>query len=229
MYMTLSQIKTIKKYENKLYTGALKEKRRTDMKIFLKKTIIQNMELSHKAICAYIALCSICNITKETEYITAEALCYAVLLSIQHEARKILSSADVEELKKTSCNGRRLENIEKQIGFAEERKEKINKFKQKTYQSYMEELISKDDYIQYSSKYADDIAELDSEILELEKQKDNEKELEQEYREWIDKFSEYVDIDELTRGIVLELIERIDVSEDGNICIHYRFRNPYEE
>lgn len=52
--------------------------------------------------------------------------------------------------------------------------------------------------------------------------------MEQEYREWIDKFSEYVDIDELTRGIVLELIERIDVFEDGNICIHYRFKNPYE-
>lgn len=160
--------------------------------------------------------------------INYEELKDAVLLSIQREARKILSSADIEELKKTSCNGRRLENIEKQIGFTEERKEKINKFKQKTYQSYMEELISKDEYIQYSSKYADDIAELDSEILELKKKKDNEKELEQEYREWIDKFSEYVDIDELTRGIVLELIERIDVFEDGNICIHYRFKNPYE-
>ena len=45
----------------------------------------------------------------------------------------------------------------------------------------------------------------------------------------MNKFSEYVNIDKLTRGIVLELIERIDVSEDGCICIHYRFKNPYEE
>lgn len=97
--MTLSQIKTIKKYKNKLYTGALKEKRRTDMKIFLKKTIIQNMELSHKAICAYIALCSICNITKETEYITAEALCYSLCGQVSYSKHlKYAMTAAVEEL-----------------------------------------------------------------------------------------------------------------------------------
>lgn len=62
-----------------------------------------------------------------------------MLLSIQREARKILSNDDVEELKKTSCRNRRIENIEKEIEFAEERKQRINKFKKKTYQSYLEE------------------------------------------------------------------------------------------
>ena len=40
----------------------------------------------------------------------------------------MLSSDDVEELKKTSCRNRRIETIEKEIEFAEERKEKINNF-----------------------------------------------------------------------------------------------------
>ena len=158
-----------------------------------------------------------------------EELTDAVLLSIQREARKILSGEDVEELKKISCRNRRIENIEKEIEFAEKRKEKINNFKQKTYQSYIEELISKEDYVKYSANYDKELKELNGEIAELEKHREDDKELELEYQEWVNKFSEYVNIDKLTRGIVLELIERIDVSEDGCICIHYRFKNPYEE
>ena len=154
---------------------------------------------------------------------------YAVLLSIQREARKILSNDDVEELKKTSCRNRRIENIEKEIEFAEERKQKINKFKKKTYQSYLEELISKVDYKEYTANYDKELEKIEAEISGLEKRREDDKELESEYQEWVDKFSEYVDIDKLTRGIVIELIERIDVSEDGSICIHYRFKNPYED
>ena len=161
--------------------------------------------------------------------INYEELMDVVLLSIQREARKILSSDDVEELKKTSCRNRRIENIEKEISFAEERKEKINKFKQKTYQSYLEELISKEDYKQYVADYDNELKDIDAEILELEKRREDDKELESEYQEWVDKFSEYVNIDRLTREIVIELIDRIDVSEDGSICIHYRFKNPYED
>ena len=158
-----------------------------------------------------------------------EELTDAVLLSIQREARKILSNDDVEELKKTSCRNRRIENIEKEIEFAEERKQKINKFKKKTYQSYLEELISKADYKEYTANYDKELEEIEAEISGLEKRREDDKELESEYQEWVDKFSEYVDIDKLTRGIVIELIERIDVSEDGSICIHYRFKNPYED
>ena len=158
-----------------------------------------------------------------------EELTDAVLLSIQREARKILSNDDVEELKKTSCRNRRIENIEKEIEFAEERKQRINKFKKKTYQSYLEELISKEDYKEYTANYDKELEEIEAEISGLEKRREDDKELESEYQEWVDKFSEYVDIDKLTRGIVIELIERIDVSEDGSICIHYRFKNPYED
>lgn len=82
---------------------------------------------------------------------------------------------------------------------------------------------------EYTANYDKELEEIEAEISGLEKRREDDKELESEYQEWVDKFSEYVDIDKLTRGIVIELIERIDVSEDGSICIHYRFKNPYED
>ena len=38
---------------------------------------------------------------------------------------------------------------------------------------------------------------------------------------------EEINIEELTRDIVVELIEKIEVNADGSINIHYRFNNPY--
>lgn len=84
-------------------------------------------------------------------------------------------------------------------------------------------------FIKILINYDKELEEIEAEISGLEKRREDDKELESEYQEWVDKFSEYVDIDKLTRGIVIELIERIDVSEDGSICIHYRFKNPYED
>lgn len=158
-----------------------------------------------------------------------EELMDAVLLSIQREARKILSSDDVDELKHTTRENIRIQNIEKEIGFAKDKKEKINQYKQKTYQSYLDELITKDDFKQYTKRYDKELHEIEDEILKLKKRMEDSQELDLEYQEWVERFSEYVNIDCLTREIVLELIERIYVYEDGSICIHYRFNNPYEE
>ena len=56
------------------------------------------------------------------------------------------------------------------------------------------------------------------EIEFLKKNKDN------EYKFIVDK---NINIEELTRDIVVELIEKIEVNADGSINIHYRFNNPY--
>ena len=48
-----------------------------------------------------------------------------------------------------------------------------------------------------------------------------------EYDEWVEKFRNYINIDELTREVVLELIEKIEVNADGSINIFYKFKNPH--
>lgn len=91
----------------------------------------------------------------------------------------------------------------------------------------MEDLISKKDYMKYISEY-------DAEITGLQNQKDvlcNKVDLQQEldarYDEWVEAFKDYINVRKLTRDMVLELIERIEVHEDGGITIYYKFQNPY--
>lgn len=114
-----------------------------------------------------------------------------------------------------------LMNIQKQI-------DKIQKFKRKSYDSYMEDIISKDDYVSYSAEYDTQIEMLNQQKIEYQKKMDVHQELEAQYDEWIEEFTNYINIKKLTRDVVLELIGKIEVNHDGSIDIYYRFQNPYE-
>ncbi len=153
----------------------------------------------------------------------------AVLFSIKCEARKILKEDDVDELKKMQiCDDSReyykfqLENIQKRL-------EKIEKFKRKTYHNYMEDLISREEYIRYVSEYEAEIKELEKEKSAICDKEDLQQELDDRHDQWVEAFKDYINISELTRDVVLELIEKIEVHGDGSITIHYKFQNPYAD
>lgn len=150
-----------------------------------------------------------------------------VLNSIKEEARKILSQADVDELKKFEVIESSRTNYEFQQRQLENQIEKIGNYKKKTYNNFMEELIGKEEYVYY-------IGEYDRQIKELQLQKENvlekmkmQDKLDSQHDEWVEAFKNYIDISELTREMVLELINKIEVHEDGMIDIYYRFSNPY--
>ncbi|MFG6330363.1 MAG: recombinase family protein [Lachnospiraceae bacterium] len=153
----------------------------------------------------------------------------AVLLSIKEEARKILKEEDVDELKKIQiCNDNKMccemqvENIQKRI-------EKIEKFKRKTYDNYMEDLISKNEYIKYTAEYEAEIRELQEQRSAICDRADLQQELDAMHDEWVEAFRDYINVTTLTRDMVLELIERIEVHSDGAITIYYKFQNPYAD
>ena len=90
----------------------------------------------------------------------------------------------------------------------------------------MEELISREEYISY-------VAEYDAKWEALKKQRElicGDSKLQRENyarrEEWEEAFKDGIRITELTREVVLELIDRIEVGEDGEITIYYQFEHP---
>lgn len=164
----------------------------------------------------------------ESHSVKNEELEEAVLRSVQSEAEKILRQEDMEELKKVKLtDGKKAQyqfavaNIQKQI-------EKKQGFKRKSYDSYLEELLTKDEYVKYVEEYNAQIQKLDARKEELLNKIKVWRELELQYDEWVEKFVNYIRIPRLTRELVLELIEKIEVNKDGSIDIYYRFQDPYE-
>ena len=92
----------------------------------------------------------------------------------------------------------------------------------------MEDLISKVEYVEYTSAYDSEMKELQLQQSTIQKRTEVQQELDDQYDEWVDAFRDYINVTELTRDMILELIHRIEVNSDGSITIYYKFTNPYK-
>lgn len=153
----------------------------------------------------------------------------SVLLSIKSEARKILKKEDIDELNKVQVYNDSKNYYEMQLKNIQNRLDKVSKFKRKTYDSYMEDLISREEYVEYTSVYDKEIEELKQQQCMINDKADLQQRLDAQYDEWVEAFKDYINIDTLTRDMVLELIDKIEVNSDGSINIYYKFQNPYEK
>ena len=109
--------------------------------------------------------------------------------------------------------------LEKEIG-------RLEGYRKKTYQSYLDDVISKEEYLSYAKEYEADIQGLKDKRKCLEERRKEENSRACEYDAWAESFRDYIHVDKLTREMVLELIDRIEVQEDGSVRIFYKFRNP---
>lgn len=161
--------------------------------------------------------------------IDVEDLEYAVLQSIKYEASKILQKEDIDELQKMQVYNESVTCYEMQLKETERQIEKIQTFRKKTYDNFMEDLISKDEYKKYVADYDKQLEELKQQQTTIIGRIDLQQELDNQYDEWVEAFKDYINIETLTREVVLELIDKIEVHEDNEIDIYYRFLNPYEK
>ena len=97
------------------------------------------------------------------------------------------------------------------------------------YDSYVEELISREDYKMMKEKYVVRIKEIESAIKYLESEKIDIETNANEATSWLGRFLKYKEINELSHEAVATLIDRIDVYEDKRIHITFNFKNQLEE
>ncbi len=163
----------------------------------------------------------------DSHSINIEDLEEAVLLSIKTEAKKILKKEDIDELKSVKHYNESKNSYEIQFENIQQRREKIEKFKRKTYHNFMEDLISKQEYITYISQFDQEIKELQEQEHVLSDKADLQSEINAQYDKWMEDFKDYINVNLLTRDMVLELIDKIEVGKDSSITIYYKFENPY--
>ena len=85
-------------------------------------------------------------------------------------------------------------------------------------------LIDRDEYEKMRSKYTNMISEAEAAVRKLEE--DREKTLSSAApRDWMASIAKFKGITELTREVVVTLIDRIYIFEDKHIRIDFNFRN----
>lgn len=158
-----------------------------------------------------------------------EQLKETVLSAIQNEAVEILTSENIAYLNKMNCEIDRRKGYEFKLQYIESEIERKKSYKKNTYQNLMENILSKEEYLAYVKEYELDICALKKQKESLKKQIEEKDKQNFEYNEWLEKFKNYISIEELTRDVLLELVKKIEANEDGSVNIYYRFENPYRK
>ena len=149
-----------------------------------------------------------------------------VFAALQEEAGKILTSKDISNLKKAKYTDAAADSRQSRMRCIEEEIERKERYKKKTYQNYMDELISKEEYVAYRKAYEEEIRNHKNALEQLEARQAEREERYDEQNKWVERFIHYIDMDELTREVVWELLEKIEVNEDGSVRLFYKFRGP---
>lgn len=156
--------------------------------------------------------------------IREDLLVRIVIDAIKSEALKCLNNTDIKNLKDYL---NKLNKNNKDTLFLEAKNnelEKINKKRQKNLDAYYEELISKDIFKRQDLFYLEEENKISQIIKSLSSSINNEECGKKEYEMWIERFINYCNIEELTREVVVSLIDKIIIYENKEMYIYFKFK-----
>lgn len=165
--------------------------------------------------------------TKHT--IKVENLKKAVLETINFHIDLLIDINEViEEVDKGTFKNIKNESIEKMIKAKQNEISKLSNFKLILYKDWKNAYITQEEYFEYKQKYVEDIKRLKQNIKILENEKQKLEEKKQLHNKKIKEFEMQTGIKELSRDIMMELIECIYVHENGNITIKFSFKDEFK-
>lgn len=106
--------------------------------------------------------------------------------------------------------------------------EKYHQYKMKLHENYTDGVISREDYIAFGKRYDLKMRQAEDAILSLEQDIEKLVAGNSEEQQWITYFKQYQGIEELTRKLAVELIDRVYVYENQKLHIEFKFQQEYE-
>ncbi|MBR0350842.1 MAG: recombinase family protein [Clostridia bacterium] len=134
----------------------------------------------------------------------------------------------IKDLKNNSNIDFRRQILENNIENAKKDLEKQRQLKKMAYEDWKLNIITEQEYIEYSNSYTNVINRVENNISNLYKELDDYTE-KKEDDNWVNKFIKYKDITELSRDVVDSLIDEIYVYEDKRIKIKFRYEDEFRK
>lgn len=150
-----------------------------------------------------------------------------VLHTIKQEAKKILTEQDVDELNNLDISKNVSNNLvlEQTKTILQNKIDKIDKYVKKAYEDYTDELLDKTEYLSLKTQYNIEKQDILTQIKKIDESLNHAEEILTKRDEWVEKFKNYMDVDELTRDMVIELIDVIEIGKDYDVHISFKFQH----
>ena len=154
-----------------------------------------------------------------------EKLYNVVRNALQMQIQIVMEEAEfVESIRQAQQEPYRVRRIERQIRQLTAEKAHTQGIKEKLYGDYAEEILTREDFLNYNELYSKRIEEYDRKITELEAEQRNLQTAPNAYP-FLDVYRKYRKLEEITRPMVVELIEKIEVYDGNRVEITFRFQD----
>ena len=178
----------------------------------------------------------VCNANKHDKTVCSrhsireDILGQVIYQTVRHQIDLLLDvDKALRQFENLSWEKHKLKQLDASIEIQEEVVRKNNTLRLGIYEDLRAGLLDRSEYESLKKELAERIAEATAAIEKLNKEKREILDGVSKQQSWIEQFRQYENVTELTRPMVIHLIERINIFEDSNIEIVFRQRNQIEE
>ena len=178
----------------------------------------------------------VCNANKHDKTVCSrhsireDVLDRVIYQTVRHEIDLLLDvDKALRQFENLSWEKHKLKQLDASIEIQEEVVRKNNTLRLGIYEDLRAGLLDRSEYESLKKELAERIAEATAAIEKLNKEKREILDGVSKQQSWIEQFRQYENVTELTRPMVIHLIERINIFEDSHIEIVFRHRNQIKE
>ena len=178
----------------------------------------------------------VCNANKHDKTVCSrhsireDVLDQVIYQTVRHQIDLLLDvDKALSQFENLSWEKHKLKQLDASIEIQEEAVRKNNMLRLGIYEDLRAGLLDRSEYDSLKKELAERIDEATAAIEKLNKEKREILDGVSRQQSWVEQFRQYESVTELTRPMVIHLIERINIFEDSNIEIVFRHRNQIEE
>lgn len=144
---------------------------------------------------------------------------------IRNDLKRILKKTELlsDVIKRLDADGDTLSQISRTISQKQNEQEAIKRRRQSLYEDYKDGILSREELFSYRKEYQEQEKYCREQIKTLKEQKEVENRKKQVEKEEILKYMKREESSTLDRELLLKMIDRIEVYENGYLKLYYRF------
>lgn len=178
----------------------------------------------------------VCNANKHDKTVCSrhsireDILGQVIYQTVRHQIDLLLDvDKALRQFENLSWEKHKLKQLDASIEIQEEVVRKNNTLRLGIYEDLRAGLLDRSEYESLKKELAERINEATAAIEKLNKEKREILDGVSKQQSWVEQFRQYENVTELTRPMVIHLIERINIFEDSHMEIVFRHRNQIEE
>lgn len=154
----------------------------------------------------------------------------AVLTTIRRQIEVVLDmERALKDMEDLAWERFEIRKIDANIEVQEEIIKKNNDLRLGSYEDFQAGILNRDEFVAVKGEFAARIMEAQQAIEKLNQSKSEIQQGLSEQQSWLDQFREYKNISEISRRVIVSLVERIQIYEHAEIEVVFRYKDQFAD